>query len=87
MRLKLGARIIDEKLRLPLKEFAALIGQPHEDVLRGGPRHATVMISPWGLQTEYPEMHLVRDVAVAFNSAVTLDAEIKQHRGSHSRYH
>ncbi len=49
-------------------------------MLRGAPRHATVVISPWGLQTEYPEMHLVRDVAVALNSAVTLDAEIEQHK-------
>jgi len=72
----------ESQLRLPLKEFAGLIGQPQQGVLRGAPRHATVVISPWGLQTEYPEMHLVRDVAVAFNSAVTLDAEIEQHRGT-----
>jgi hypothetical protein len=69
-------------LRLPLKEFASLIGQPQEGVLRGAPRHSTIAISPWGLQTEYPEMHLVRDMAVAFNTAVTLDAEIKQHEGT-----
>jgi hypothetical protein len=67
------------QLQLPLKEFAALIGQPQEGVLRGAPRHSTIVISQWGLQTEYPEMHLVRDMAVAFNSAVSLDGEIKQH--------
>jgi len=72
----------NSELRLPLKEFAALIGQPQEGVLRGAPRHSTIAISPWGLQTEYPEMHLVRDMAVAFNSAVALDAEIKQHEGT-----
>jgi hypothetical protein len=71
----------NSQLRLPLKELAVLIGQPQDGVLRGAPRHSTVVISPWGLQTEYPEMHLVRDIAVAFNSAVTLDAEIKQHEG------
>src|SRR5437867_458094 len=65
------------QVRLTLREFAALIGQPKEEVLCGAPRHATVAISPWGLHTEYPEMHLVRDMAVAFKSAVTLDAEIK----------
>jgi hypothetical protein len=70
------------QLRLPLKEFAALIGQPQEGVLRGAPRHSTIAISPWGLQTEYPEMHLVRDMAVAFNSAVALDAEIKEQEGT-----
>jgi hypothetical protein len=72
----------DSQLRLPLREFAELIGQPHEGVLRGAPRHSTIAISPWGLQTEYPEMHLVRDMAVALNSALALDAEIKQHEGS-----
>jgi hypothetical protein len=70
------------QLRLPMKEFAELIGVPQGDVFRGAPRHATACISPWGLQTEYPEMHLVRDMAVAFNSAVTLDAEIKEHEGT-----
>lgn len=70
------------QLRLPLKEFASLIGQPQEGVLQGAPRHSTIAISPWGLQTEYPEMHLVRDMAVAFNTAVTLEAEIQQHEGT-----
>jgi hypothetical protein len=66
---------------LPLKEFAALIGQPQEGVLRGAPRHSTIDISPWGLQTEFPESHLVKDMAIAFNSAVSLDAEIKEYEG------
>lgn len=70
------------ELRLPLREFADLVGQPQEGVLRGAPRHSTVAISPWGLQTDYPEMHLARDMAVAFNSAIALDAEIKQHEGT-----
>jgi hypothetical protein len=70
------------QLRLPLKEFAAVIGQPQDRVLRGAPRHSTIAISPWGLQTEYPEMHLARDVAVAFNSAMDLDVEIKRHEGT-----
>jgi hypothetical protein len=69
------------QLRLPLKELAVLIGQPQEGVLRGAPRHSTISISPWGLQTEYPEMHLVRDMAVAFNSAVALDVEIRRQEG------
>jgi len=68
-------------LRLPLKEFAALIGQPQDGMLRGAPRHSTIVISSWGLQTEYPEMHLARDMAVAFNLAHSLDGEIRQHEG------
>jgi hypothetical protein len=72
----------NSELRLPLKEFAALIGQPQEGVLGGAPRHSTIAISPWGLQTEYPEMHLSRDMAVAFNAALVLDRERKQHEGT-----
>jgi hypothetical protein len=72
----------DSQLRLPLKEFASLIGQPQGGILRGAPRHSTIAISPWGLQTEYPELHLVRDMAVAFSSAFTLDAEIKEYQGT-----
>jgi hypothetical protein len=66
-------------IRLPLKEFATLIGQPEGRVLRGAPRHCTICISPWGLQTEYPEMHLMRDIGIALNAAIALDDEIKQH--------
>lgn len=69
------------ELRLPLREFADLIGQPQQGVLRGAPRHSTVAISPWGLQTDYPEMHLARDMAVSFNSVIALHAEISQHDG------
>jgi len=70
------------ELRLPLREFANLIGQPQQGALRGAPRHSTVVISPWGLQTDYPEMHLARDMAVSFNSAIALHAEISQHEGT-----
>ncbi|MGE3820209.1 MAG: hypothetical protein AB7I30_12385 [Isosphaeraceae bacterium] len=72
----------DSSLQLSLKEFAELIGQPQKGVLKGAPRHCTVWISPWGLKTEYPEMHLVRDMAIAFNEAITLDAEMKVYEGS-----
>jgi len=67
------------ELRLPLKEFADIVGQPPSDILRGAPRHSTIALSPWGLQTEYPEMHLARDMACAFNEASTLDVEFKRH--------
>lgn len=68
-------------LRLPLKAFAEIIGQPKKGVLRGAPRHSTVSISTWGLRTEYPEMHLVRDLATAFNSATNLGEQIHEFEG------
>lgn len=54
--------------RLPLTRLIELVGQPRENVLKGAPFHATVSLSPWGLQSEYPEMHLVNDLGVAFNT-------------------
>jgi hypothetical protein len=56
-------------LRIPLSRFKEKVGNPKPNVLNGAPAHATVCISPWGLQTEFPEMHLVRDVAFSFNQA------------------
>lgn len=67
------------ELRLSLNEFAEIVGQPPGNILRGAPRHSTIALSPWGLQTEYPEMHLARDMACAFNEAFRLDGEIKSH--------
>lgn len=63
----------DSHYRLPLHEFIKRVGQPRSTVLNGAPAHATVHLSPWGLQTEYPEMHLARDLALSYNDA--LDAE------------
>lgn len=67
------------QVRLPLQEFAEIVGQPPADILRGAPRHSTIALSPWGLQTEYPEMHLARDLAGAFNEAQELNAELNGH--------
>lgn len=69
------------RLRLPLQEFAEIVGQPPSDVLRGAPRHSTIALSPWGLQTEYPEMHLARDLGLAYNDALDSHQDSKQHDG------
>jgi len=61
---------------LPLTDFEQRFGRFKAGVLRGAPQHATIRISPWGLQTEFPEQHLVKDVALAFNEAI----EIEEHR-------
>lgn len=66
-------RAHDSQYRLPLHEFVERVGQPRSNVLKGAPAHATVCLSPWGLQTEFPEMHLARDLALAYNDAI--DAE------------
>lgn len=67
--------------RLPLTEFIKRVGEPLDGRLRGAPLHSTVCISPWGLQTEYPEMHLSQDLAVAYNAALELDQRIAELEG------
>jgi hypothetical protein len=61
---------------LPLTEFEREFGRFKSGVLKGAPLHSTVRISPWGLQTEFPEHHLIRDLAVSLNEAI----DIEEHR-------
>jgi len=61
---------------VPLTDFVRDFGKFKAGVLKGAPLHSTIHISPWGLQTEYPEHHLVRDLAVSINEAI----EIEEHR-------
>jgi hypothetical protein len=65
------------ELRIPLVEFIERYGRPRPGVLRGAPLHCTVHLSPWGLQTEYPEQHLTKDLIEAYNGARDNDAEIE----------
>ena len=74
-------RAHDSQYRLPLDEFVKRVGEPRSNVLKGAPAHATICLSPWGLQTEFPEMHLARDLALSYNDA--LDAEGV--RGGHGK--
>lgn len=66
--------------RLPLLKFVQEFGQPKERVLRGAPLHSTIVLSPWGLQTEYPEMHLTKDLAISFNTVIEIENELHQYK-------
>lgn len=68
----------NSQYRLPLQEFVNHVGQPRPSVLKGAPAHATICLSPWGFQTEYPEMHLARDLALAYNDALDTHGEQKK---------
>lgn len=61
---------------LPLIDFLRDFGRFKAGVLKGAPLHATIHISPWGLQTGFPEDRFMKDLAVSFNEAV----EIEEHR-------
>jgi hypothetical protein len=58
---------------LPLPDFTRDFGRFRAKVLKGAPLHSTVRISPWGLQFEYPEHHLMNDLAESFNEAVEIE--------------
>jgi hypothetical protein len=66
----------NSQYRLPLNEFVNRVGRPRPKVLKGAPRHATVCLSPWGLQTEFPEMHLARDLALSYNDAFDVEENV-----------
>jgi len=68
----------NSQFRLPLLEFMEKVGEPRDDVLKGAPLHATICISPWGLQTEFPEMHLSRDLGVSFNEILDMHGQIEE---------
>jgi len=58
---------------VPLTVFEREFGRFKPGVLKGAPLHSTVHISPWGLQTEFPEQHLVKDLAVLLNEAIEIE--------------
>lgn len=64
--------------RLPLTDFVELVGPVKKGILRGAPLHATVVLSQWGLQTEYPEMHIMKDLAIAWNNALDVQQRLKK---------
>jgi len=70
---------------LPLVDFIRAFGKFRVDVLKGTPLHATVHIFPWGLRFDFPEHHLMRDLAISFNEAVEIEKRLipyqKQKRG------
>ncbi len=68
--------------RLPLLEFIRDYGEPKEGILKGAPLHSTIALSPWGLQTEYPEMHLFRDMAIAYNNVIKIEKQLEHFHGT-----
>lgn len=73
----------ETQYRLPLHEFIERVGRLKKNVLKGAPAHATVCLSLWGLQTEFPEMHLARDLALSYNDALAAEEELQKHRAMH----
>lgn len=66
---------------LPLTDFEQRFGSFRPGVLRGAPLHATVRISPWGLRTDFPEQHLVKDLALSLNEGIDADTRLRPYEG------
>lgn len=66
---------------LPLAVFERDFGKFRRGVLKGAPLHATIHISPWGLRTEYPEQHLVKDMAVSLNEGIETENRLALYKG------
>jgi hypothetical protein len=58
-------------LRMPLSQFEARFGRVRPKALLDAPAYATVSITLWGLQFEYPEHHFMEDIEVALKAAST----------------
>jgi len=58
---------------LPLTDFIKYYGEIKSSVLKGAPLHTTIHISPWGLQLDFPELQFMKDLAVSFNEAISIE--------------
>lgn len=69
------------RYEMPLTEFIEKFGTPKEGVLKNVPLHSTLSFTNWGLQANYPEMHLVNDIIVSFNSVIKYENLLKEQIG------
>ena len=68
--------------KIPLTEFIEKYGKPKKGVLKNAPLHSTIHISNWGLQSDYPERHLVNDIIVSFNTIIKVENKLKKAKES-----
>lgn len=73
--------LLFRNLNMSLSDFEEFVGGTRSGLFRGAPLHSTVRISAcWGLQTEFPEQHLIKDLAVLYNDLQELDQKLEQQR-------
>jgi hypothetical protein len=54
-------------LEMPLEDFEREFAKINPKIIHGHPRHSTVVFSLWGLQFQFPEDHLAKDVIEALS--------------------
>lgn len=67
-------------LELPLGDFEDEFAALKERALSGAPRHCTVVISLWGLQTKYPEDMLSKDIIESIRHLRQSDSILSEHK-------
>jgi hypothetical protein len=70
----------ESNFHLPLIDFTRDFGKFRTSVLNGSPPHSTVHVSTWGLQFDFPERHLMHDLATTFNEAVKIESRLIPYR-------
>jgi hypothetical protein len=65
-------------LEIPLKKFESKYGKVNPEIIKGNPAHLTVHISLWGLQFQFPEDILTKDIVVALKILQASEAELKK---------
>lgn len=65
-------------IRMPLVDFEAEFAPFRAPTIGSTPRHATVSISLWGLQFEFPEDHFAKDIRHAYTIADDTSAELRR---------
>ncbi len=68
-------------LKAPLVEFEERVAKLNDVVTKHCPKHATVSISLWGLQFEFPEDHLSKDLRLHVRNAREANESLKKMRG------
>lgn len=64
-------------LELPLEEFKRKYAEIESRVLQGVPRHATVVISLWWMQFNFPEDNLAKDIIEALTAGRDAESRLK----------
>lgn len=64
-------------LEMPLQDFEEQFSTIKPQALRGHPKHATLVLSLWGMQFKYPEHYFAEDIQESLTRARHLSEQLK----------
>lgn len=68
-------------LEMPMKQFTESFSALKASRIKDVPDHATIVVSLWGLQFQFPEDHLTKDILESLRLARSAYQEIEKYRG------